>query len=39
MQLDLTVLTKTKETIRYCESHAYGDKNALKLCFYRFNVS
>jgi hypothetical protein len=27
--LTLIVLAKTKETIRYCESHAIGDKVAL----------
>jgi hypothetical protein len=26
---DLTVLTKTKETTRYCESFRYGGRNAL----------
>jgi hypothetical protein len=26
---DLTVLTKTKETIRYCESFRYGGRNTL----------
>jgi hypothetical protein len=26
MQLTLTVLTKTKETTRYCGSHVYGGK-------------
>jgi hypothetical protein len=26
MQLDLTILTKTKETIRYYESFGYGGK-------------
>jgi hypothetical protein len=28
-KLDLIVLTKTKETICYCESHTYGGKVAL----------
>jgi hypothetical protein len=26
---DLTILSKTKEIIRYCESFGYGGKNAL----------
>jgi hypothetical protein len=29
MQLVLIVLTKTKETIHYCESFRYGGNNAL----------
>jgi hypothetical protein len=37
MQLDLTVLTKRKETIRYCESFGYGAKSALDKCFYHSN--
>jgi hypothetical protein len=28
-KLDLIILTKTKEIIRYCESHAYSGKVAL----------
>jgi hypothetical protein len=35
---DLIVLTKTKETIRYCESYAFGGKSALDNHFYRFNA-
>jgi hypothetical protein len=31
MQLDLIVLTKIKETIRYCESFRYGGQNALNI--------
>jgi hypothetical protein len=34
MQHELTILTKTKETIRYCELHAYGGKSALNTRFY-----
>jgi hypothetical protein len=34
---DLTVLTKTKEMTRYCESFRYGGKDALGKHFYRFN--
>jgi hypothetical protein len=37
MQLDLTVLTKRKETIRYCGSFGYGGKYVLNKCFYRSN--
>jgi hypothetical protein len=39
MQLDLTVLTKTKESNRYCGLHAYGGKSALNTRFYHFNTS
>jgi hypothetical protein len=39
MQLDLTVITKRKEMIRYCESFRYGDKGALDKRFYRSNES
>jgi hypothetical protein len=35
---DLTVLTKTKQMIRYCESFGYGGKVALDKRFYHFNV-
>jgi hypothetical protein len=34
---DLTVVTKTKETTRYCESFGYGGKSALDKHFYRSN--
>jgi hypothetical protein len=37
MQLILTILTKRKETIRYCESFGYDDKCALNKHFYRSN--
>jgi hypothetical protein len=37
MQLILIVLTKRKETIRYCESFGYGDKSALDKHFYHSN--
>jgi hypothetical protein len=37
MQLGLTVLTKRKETIRYCELFGYGGKYALNKHFYRYN--
>jgi hypothetical protein len=37
MQLDLTILTKRKEMIRYCESFGYGGKCALDKHFYRSN--
>jgi hypothetical protein len=39
MQIDLTILTKRKETIRYCESFGYGGKAALDKRFYRSNES
>jgi hypothetical protein len=34
---DLTILTKTKETIHNCESFRYGGKCALNKCFYHSN--
>jgi hypothetical protein len=37
MQLDLTVLTKRKETICYCESFGYSGKYTLNKCFYHSN--
>jgi hypothetical protein len=37
MQLVLIVLTKRKETIRYCELFGYGGKCALNKYFYRSN--
>jgi hypothetical protein len=37
MQLILIVLTKRKETIRYCESFGYSGKYALNKRFYRSN--
>jgi hypothetical protein len=36
---DLIALTNTKETTRYCGSHAFGGKSALNTRFYRFNAS
>jgi hypothetical protein len=39
MQLDLTILIKTKKATRYCGLHAYGGKSALNTHFYHFNVS
>jgi hypothetical protein len=37
IQLVLTVLTKRKETIRYCESFGYDGKCALNKYFYHSN--
>jgi hypothetical protein len=37
MQLNLTVLTKRKETIRYCELLGYSGKCALDKRFYHSN--
>jgi hypothetical protein len=37
MQLDLTILTKRKETIHYYESFGYGGKYTLNKRFYRSN--
>jgi hypothetical protein len=34
---DLTVLTKTKETTRYCKSHVFSGKIALKTRIYHSN--
>jgi hypothetical protein len=39
MQLDLTIITKIKEIVRYCESDTYGGKSTLNTYFYYFNVS
>jgi hypothetical protein len=39
MQLDLTVLTKTRESNRCCGLHTYGGKSTLNTRFYHFNVS
>jgi hypothetical protein len=36
---DLIILTKIKETIRYCESFGYGGKTDLNTRFYHFNVT
>jgi hypothetical protein len=37
MQLVLTILTKRKEMIHYCESFGYGGKCAIDKHFYRSN--
>jgi hypothetical protein len=39
MQLDLTVLTKRKEMIRYCELFGYGDKYALNISIMGFSLT